>query len=228
MLAIEALVAGYGDAVVLEGVDLELRRGETLAVLGRNGVGKTTLMLAIMGHVRCHSGRIALEGRDLGEVAAVGRAGLGIGWVPQERDIFASLTVAENLRVGARPGPFDLARVYRLLPRLEERRRNYGDQLSGGEQQMLAIGRALMVNPRLLLLDEPFEGLAPIIVEQLSGLIAALRDEGMSCLLVEQHAEAALALSDRAVVFERGRIVCEGGATDLLGRLDELAQLLAV
>ena len=229
LLEIEGLRAGYGDAVVLSEVSLALEQGQSLSVLGRNGVGKTTLILAIMGQADVMKGSIEFAGRSLKATARSSRAALGLAWVPQERDIFPSLTVTENLRVGARPGPFDLKAIYSIMPRLYERRDNYGDQLSGGEQQMLAIGRSLLVNPRLLLLDEPFEGLAPIIVEEIAKLIRELNKEhGLSIVIVEQHAKAALALSDHAIVIERGQIVVRGASDDLLASFESLKHHLSV
>jgi branched-chain amino acid transport system ATP-binding protein len=229
LLSVHNLRAGYGEAVVLSDFSFDLAPGETLAILGRNGVGKTTLIQALMGQARIMSGDIFFAGERLNLVGRYNRAAIGLGWVPQERDIFASLTVSENLRVGARPGKFDIARIYDMMPRLHERRGNFGDQLSGGEQQMLAIGRALMVNPRLLLLDEPFEGLAPIIVQELEHLIRSLKNEhGLSCIIVEQHAKAALALSDRGLIIERGRIAVQASATELLEKFDDYKRYLAV
>jgi branched-chain amino acid transport system ATP-binding protein len=216
LLRVEGLSAGYGDAVVLEGIAFALEEGDSLALLGRNGMGKTTLLSTLMGATRRHAGSIRHRGRDLAAVPAHGRAALGLGWVPQERDIFASLTVAENLTVSARPGPWDLRRVYGLFPRLEERRANLGNQLSGGEQQMLAMGRALLINPRLLLLDEPLEGLAPLIVHELLGVIERLIQEGsMAVVLVEQHARQILPLTRQAMVLERGRQVYLGPSETL-------------
>ena len=208
LLALDCVSAGYGDSVVLDECSLALREGESLALLGRNGVGKTTLLSTVMGHTRIHRGGLRWLDKDLTKVPRHGRAALGLGWVPQEREIFASLTVEENLLVAARPGKWDLARVFELFPRLRERRRNSGNALSGGEQQMLAMGRALMLNPRLLLLDEPLEGLAPVIVEELCAAIRRMvAEEGQSFILVEQHLEQALELTQRCVVLERGRVV---------------------
>jgi branched-chain amino acid transport system ATP-binding protein len=205
LLELHDVRAGYGEAVVLDGISLEVPESGSLAVLGRNGVGKSTLLLTIMGFTRLRRGRIVFRGSDIASLAPHQRARLGIGWVAQEREIFPSLSVEENLCVAARPGPWHLQQVYRLFPRLEERRANLGNQLSGGEQQMLAIARALMTNPALLLLDEPLEGLAPIIVEELA---AALKNiEGVATILVEQHTEVALCLTEEAIVVERGRIV---------------------
>lgn len=218
LLAIEAISAGYGSAVVLDRVTLAVREGEALALLGRNGVGKTTLVAAVMGvGVRLHGGRIAFAGRDVSRMPSERRAALGLGWVPQERNVFRSLTVEENLTAVARPGPWTPRRVYELFPRLEERRRNLGSQLSGGEQQMLAMGRALMLNPRLLLLDEPLEGLAPVVVQ---GLLEAIRritrGEGMAAVVVEQHAHQILPITDSAAILERGRLVHHGPSAELL------------
>jgi branched-chain amino acid transport system ATP-binding protein len=216
LLTIENPSAGYGAAVVLTGVSLALPEGASLAVLGRNGVGKTTLLTSIVGLTRHVGGSLRLDGRDLTRLRPEQRAAAGIGWVPQERNIFRSLTVAENLTAVARPGPWDVSRVYALFPRLAERRRNMGNQLSGGEQQMLAIGRALMLNPRLLLLDEPTEGLAPIIVEELLSVLRRLvRDEGLAALIVEQHAQKVLGVTDQAIILERGSVVHAGPSAAL-------------
>ena len=228
-LRVEGLVAGYGESVVLDGVDLELPAGESMALLGRNGVGKTTLVASLVGVTRRHAGRIALAGRDLTPLAAYRRAAAGIGWVPQERNIFRSLSVEENLDAVARPGAWDVARVYTLFPRLAERRAHLGTQLSGGEQQMLAVARALVLNPRLLLLDEPLEGLAPIIVEELLGAIVRIvRDEGMSALIVEQHPRLVLGMTQRAVVLDRGRVAHAGPSAALARDAAALERLLGV
>lgn len=208
LLTIEHVSAGYGDAVVLDNCSLVLYDGQSLALLGRNGVGKTTLLSTVMGHTRVHRGSIRWLDQDLAKVPRYRRAALGLGWVPQEREIFPSLTVEENLLVASRPGKWDLTRVFELFPRLRERRHNWGNALSGGEQQMLAIGRALMLNPRLLLLDEPLEGLAPVIVDELCVAIGRMvAQEGQSLILVEQHLEQALELTQRCAVLERGRVV---------------------
>src|SRR5262252_9218408 len=202
LLTIERLSAGYGEAVVLNEVSLALAEGQSLALLGRNGMGKTTLINSIVGVTRFIAGRIGLDGRDITPLRADQRALAGIGWVPQERNIFKSLTVEENLTAVARPGPWTEARIYELFPRLEERRRNLGNQLSGGEQQMLAVGRALILNPRVILLDEPLEGLAPILVEELLlALRRIIRDESMSAILVEQNAQKVLGVTDRAAIL---------------------------
>ena len=208
--------AGYGDAVVLDGVSFSITEGNGIALLGRNGVGKSTLIQTIMGFTQFLSGTILWRGSEIQAVKPHLRARMGLGWVPQERDIFPSLSVEENLTVVARSGPWDLAKVYDLFPRLKERRENKGNQLSGGEQQMLAIGRTLMTNPSMLLLDEPLEGLAPIIVEELGDAIARMvREAGMTLLLVEQHAEVALSMTDEALILERGRIVHHAPAKEL-------------
>ena len=208
LLVLEDVRAGYGDSIVLDGVSLELPETGGLAVLGRNGVGKSTLMLTIMGHTAMRRGKIIFDGRDITPLPAHQRARAGIGWVAQEREIFPSLSVEENLTVAARPGRWDIGAVYALFPRLAERRGNRGNHLSGGEQQMLAFARALMTNPRLLILDEPFEGLAPIIVDDLANAIRRMASDGdMAFLLVEQHVDLALSMTDRAIVIERGRVV---------------------
>src|SRR5262245_29822102 len=208
LLRVEGLRAGYGEAVVLPNMSLTLPEGQVLALLGRNGTGKTTLINSIVGVTRRFGGTLALGGTDLTAMRPDQRARAGIGWVPQERNIFRSLTVEENMTAVAQPGPWTVAKVYEMFPRLAERRKNFGNQLSGGEQQMLAIGRALTLNPKLLLLDEPLEGLAPIIVEE---LIAALKrivqSEGTCAIVVEQNPKKVLSLADRAVVLERGAIV---------------------
>lgn len=229
LLTIESLRAGYGEAVVLNDVSLRLNQGETLALLGRNGTGKTTLINTLAGATRHHGGSIMLDGIALHRLSAYQRAGAGIGWVPQERNIFKSLTVDENLSAIARPGAWHPGRVYEMFPRLAERKNNMGTQLSGGEQQMLAVGRALVLNPKLLLLDEPLEGLAPIIVEELLAAIARItREEGLSAILVEQHPQAILKISHTALVLDQGRVVHSGAAADLLAKPDLLNQLLGV
>ncbi len=216
LLKIEGLTAGYGKAVVLSDISISIAHGQTLAVLGRNGMGKTTLVLSIVGTTNRFAGTIALDGEDITARRPDQRANAGIGWVPQERNIFKSLTVEENLTAVARPGPWSLAKVYELFPRLAERRQNFGGQLSGGEQQMLAVGRALILNPRVILLDEPLEGLAPIVVEELiRALRIAIRDAGMAAILVEQHAQQVLGMADRAVILERGTVVYEGTSEEL-------------
>ena len=215
LLELKDVRAGYGDAIVLDGVSLAVPEGGTLAVLGRNGVGKSTLILTILGFTRLHRGQILWKGRDVSRLAPHRRVQLGIGWVAQEREIFPSLTVEENLLVAARPGAWTLDKVYGLFGRLKERRANMGNQLSGGEQQMLAMARALMTNPTLLLLDEPLEGLAPIIVEELRAALQRMfRDEGMAALLVEQHTGVALGLTQDALVIERGAIAHRARSED--------------
>jgi len=217
LLHVDKLWAGYGEAVVLEDVSFTLNEGDSLSLLGRNGMGKTTLLSTLMGAANYRSGTMRFGGQDLSKVAPHARAHLGLGWVPQERDIFASLTVEENLTVVATKGPWDLAKVYAMFPRLQERRSNLGNQLSGGEQQMLALGRALMLNPKLLLLDEPLEGLAPLIVQELLSIIQQLTEEsGMAVILVEQHARQILPLTRQALVLERGKGVYQGAAQPLL------------
>ncbi len=208
LLALDNLCAGYGEAIVISDICLRLDEGRSLAVLGRNGVGKTTLVNSIIGVTRHRGGRVILKGRDITRLSSDERARGGIGWTPQERNIFRSLTVEENLTAVARKGPWTLARVFEMFPRLAERRGNFGNQLSGGEQQMLAIGRALVLNPKLILLDEPTEGLAPVIVEELlRALRRIIREEGLSCVVIEQHAKKILGVTDEAIILERGMIV---------------------
>lgn len=229
LLCIESLRAGYGEAVILHDVNLSLAQGETLALLGRNGTGKTTLMNTIAGATRQHGGSVSLNGVELHALPSHARASVGIGWVPQERDIFKSLTVMENLTAVARPGAWTPARVFELFPRLAERQNNMGNQLSGGEQQMLAVGRALVLNPKLLLLDEPLEGLAPIIVQELLRAIARItREEGLSAIIVEQHPQAILAISHQAVVLDQGRVIHSGPAYGLLQQTALLDRLLGI
>ena len=217
LLAFRGVRAGYGDAVVLDDISLEIAERGSLAVLGRNGVGKSTLLLTLMGFTAVARGGIVWRGADITRMAPHRRARAGIGWVAQEREIFPTLSVEENLTVAARPGRWDMAAVYELFPRIRERRMAKGNQLSGGEQQMLAIARALMTNPALLLLDEPLEGLAPIIVEELvRGLDRMITEEGTAVILVEQHAEIALSLTEHALLLERGAIVHRARSADLL------------
>ncbi|MEW5422213.1 ABC transporter ATP-binding protein [Amorphus sp. 3PC139-8] len=217
LLRVENLVAGYGAAVVLSGVSFSLEEGKSLALLGRNGTGKTTLINSLVGVTTYKSGRIVFAGNDIARTAVEARAKLGIGWVPQERNIFRSLTVEENLTATARPGAWTLERVYTLFPRLAERKTNMGNQLSGGEQQMLAVARALMLNPRLLLLDEPLEGLAPIIVDELMGVLhRVVREEGLSAIIVEQKARKILTETDKAIILDRGTVVYESTSQALL------------
>ena len=217
LLQLRGVCAGYGASRILHALDLSLFPCETLVVMGRNGVGKTTLIETIIGLTTHETGEILWEGSPIQQLAPHLRNRAGIAWVPQQREVFRSLTVEENLRVVRCPGAWDVARVYDLFPRLHERRRNYGDQLSGGEQQMLALGRALMTNPRLLLLDEPVEGLAPIVVEQMLNAIDRMRETGdMTILLVEQKYDLALAHSERCVVLDHGSVVHQGPSAALL------------
>jgi branched-chain amino acid transport system ATP-binding protein len=228
-LQVENLSAGYGEAVILDKVSLALAQGQTLALLGRNGTGKTTLINTLVGATRQHAGTILLGGVPLHTLPSHKRADAGVGWVPQERNIFKSLTVHENLTAVARPGPWTAERVYAMFPRLAERKTNLGTQLSGGEQQMLAMGRALVLNPRLLLLDEPLEGLAPIIVQELLGAIARItRGEGLSAIIVEQHPQAILAISHRVVVLDHGTVVHSSPAEQLRDAPELLDRLLGV
>lgn len=235
LLRLEGVSAGYGEAVVLHDISLGLNEGETLALLGRNGTGKTTLMDTLIGVTTQHGGSIHLGDKAIHKMAPHERAAAGIGWVPQERNIFKSLTVHENLTAVAREAgntkhrAWTPERVYELFPRLAERQDNLGTQLSGGEQQMLAVGRALVLNPRLLLLDEPLEGLAPIIVEELLRAIARItREEGLSAIIVEQHPQAILKISHQAVVLDHGTVVHRGNAQALLEQPDQLDRLLGV
>ncbi len=228
-LDLSGLRAGYGDTVVLEDIDLTITAGASVAVLGRNGVGKSTLLETVMGHTRRHQGRISLAGTDIGDQAPHRRVAAGLGYVPQEREVFPSLSVRENLAVAARPGDWDLDRVFDFFPQLAARRGNRGNQLSGGEQQMLAIGRALMGNPTVLLMDEPSEGLAPVIVAELAKGLARLRDEaGLTILLVEQNSQLALDFADRCLVMNRGRIVHDGPSAALNSDAELRQSLLGV
>ncbi|HZO02629.1 MAG TPA: ABC transporter ATP-binding protein [Burkholderiales bacterium] len=227
MLSLSKVRAGYGETVVLEDVDLELAERGALAVLGRNGVGKSTLLATIMGHTTFHSGELVFRREPIARRAVYDRCRLGIGYVPQERLIFPSLSVHENLDVARRPGRWTLDRVYDLFPRLRERRAAYGNQLSGGEQQMLAIGRALMGNPSLLLMDEPLEGLAPIIVETLLGSLKKLvAEDSLAIVLVEQHAKLALQVTQNAIVLNRGRVSFSGPSAELLADPRRLTSLV--
>lgn len=229
LLALENVWAGYGDAVILEDISFALGEADSLALLGRNGMGKTTLLSTLMGATRFKSGRMRYRCEDLTVVPGHARARLGLGWVPQERDIFPSLSVEENLLVVARPGAWDLKRVYDLFPRLKERRSNMGNQISGGEQQMLALARALMLNPKLLLLDEPLEGLAPLIVQELLRIIGQMVNSGeMAVILVEQHAHQILPLTRQALVLERGRVVYSGESEVLCQDHSQLDKWLGV
>jgi branched-chain amino acid transport system ATP-binding protein len=216
LLNVDRLTAGYGEAIVLTDVSFTIAEGQALALLGRNGMGKTTLVNSIIGVTRHIDGSISLDGRDITPLRPDQRAHAGIAWVPQERNIFRSLTVEENMTAVEQPGPWTLAKVYGLFPRLAERRRNLGDELSGGEQQMLAIARALVLNPRILLLDEPLEGLAPILIEELlAALRKIIREEGLSAILVEHNAQKSLAVTDLAIVIERGSIIYRGDSAEL-------------
>jgi len=230
LMRAEGLTAGYGDAIVLDDVSLALDEGDSLAVLGRNGVGKTTLLLTLLGLTRLKRRRITLLGGDITRQPTWRRALAGLGWVPQERLMFPSLTVEEHLTAVERGrGPWNLQRVYKVFPRLEERRSNYGNQLSGGEQQMLAIARALMTNPKLLLLDEPMEGLAPIIVQELVKVIGQIVRAGeFAVIVVEQHARLALGLTTQAIVLDRGRVVHRAASDALLSDPATLERLIAV
>jgi branched-chain amino acid transport system ATP-binding protein len=229
LLDVVDIHAGYGEALVLHGISLALEEGGSLAVLGRNGVGKTTLLLTLMGETDVRQGRVIWRGEDITRMPPHRRARAGLGWIPQERDVFQSLTVDENLTVVARPGRWDRERVYALFPRLAERRDQKGNHLSGGEQQMLAIGRTLTINPAVLLLDEPLEGLAPIVVEELSAAIAAMSAEGsMGLVLVEQHTEIALSLTGQAIVIERGTVVHRGPSAALLADFALLDRLIGL
>ncbi len=228
-IELHGVTAGYGETVVLENLQLRLERGASLSVLGRNGVGKTTLLATLMGLATLHAGRIVLNGQDVAHLPIYRRNALGLGYVPQGREIFPSLTVPENLAVAARPGRWNTQAVYQLFPRLRERRRNYGAQLSGGEQQMLAIGRALVGNPTVLLLDEPSEGLAPVIVQELHAVLLRLqRDEAVAMLLVEQKAPLALAFAERCIVMDRGGIAYDGATAQLQADPARLNRLLGV
>jgi branched-chain amino acid transport system ATP-binding protein len=229
LLAVDGVTAGYGDAVVLDDLSLSMEEGDSLALLGRNGMGKTTLLTTLMGLTKLHRGTIRWRGGNLAAMPTHRRCHAGLGWVPQERYMFPSLTVEEHLTAVARPGPWTVPKVYGIFPRLAERRANFGNQLSGGEQQMLAIGRALMVNPSLLLLDEPMEGLAPIIVQELMSVIRDLVEEtGMAVIVVEQHAKLALSLTRNALVLERGRVVHRGTSEALAADEATLHRLVAV
>jgi branched-chain amino acid transport system ATP-binding protein len=228
LLVVDKLVAGYGEAVVLDRVSFALAEGKALALLGRNGAGKTTLIETLVGHTTWRSGSIRLAGHDIARLAPERRARAGIGWVPQERGIFKSLSVEENLTAIARPGAWTVGRAFQLFPRLAERRRNLGNQLSGGEQQMLAIARALVLNPRLLLLDEPLEGLAPIIVEEVLAALGRILGEGQSAIIVEQKARQILAVTNHALILERGAVTLDGDSAALLADAHTLESRLGV
>ena len=228
-LTLRQVSAGYGETVVLEDVNLALAPGESISVIGRNGVGKTTLLATVMGHTTVHRGAVTLGGERLERVPIFRRARRGLGWVPQEREIFPSLSVRENLTIGARPGQWTLERVFELFPNLAARLSNMGNQLSGGEQQMLSIARALLTNPSVLLMDEPTEGLAPVIVEALAAILQRLRGEGaLSIVLVEQNSRVALAFSPRTIVMDKGRIVYDGESAALSADPERLAALIGV
>ena len=229
LLRMDEVWSGYGEAIVLEAISLAMDEGDSLALLGRNGMGKTTLIATLMGAARQTRGTIRFKGQDIAHLPGHRRAHAGLGWVPQERDIFASLSVEENLRVVARAGPWNLERVYATFPRLLERRANMGNQLSGGEQQMLAMGRALMLNPRLMLLDEPLEGLAPLIAQDLLRVVGEMVKDGRTAvILVEQHAHQILPLTRQAVVLERGRVAWQGASATLSAEPGLLDRLLGV
>ena len=228
-LELSHVSAGYGETVVLEDVSLALAPGESISVIGRNGVGKTTLLATAMGHTTLHKGEVALGGQSLARVPIHRRALMGLGFVPQEREIFPSLSVRENLEVGARPGDWTQERVFELFPNLKARLSNKGNQLSGGEQQMLSIARALLTNPTILLMDEPTEGLAPVIVEALAAVLSRLRQAGgLSIVLVEQNSRVALEFSPRTIVMDKGRIVYDGESAPLRADPDRLAKLIGV
>jgi branched-chain amino acid transport system ATP-binding protein len=229
LLRLDAVTAGYRDTVVLEGISVVLNANEAWAILGRNGVGKTTLLMTLMGLTTMRSGTIIFDDADITTLDPHRRARAGLGYVPQEREIFPSLTVDENLRVATREGEWTRARVYDLFPRLAERRRNYGNQLSGGEQQMLAVGRALVGNPKLLLLDEPFEGLAPVIIDTLVTALMRLRQESkITTILVEQQVDIALEMTENALVLDKGQVVWQGTSAALAADHDRLASLVGL
>jgi branched-chain amino acid transport system ATP-binding protein len=228
ILEVRDVTAGYDRTVILEEVRFALPSGAALAVLGRNGVGKTTLMRTIAGQTDLHRGEIRLDAEDISRLPAWARTRRGLALVPQEREIFPSLTVAENITVGARPGAWTLDRLFGLFPMLAARRRNYGNQLSGGEQQMLSIARALALQPKVLLMDEPFEGLAPTIVDMLVEVFYALRRDGLSIVLVEQHARLALEMTDQAIALVRGKVVLQRTSRSLLDEPELLERALAV
>ncbi len=228
-LELRQVVAGYGETVVLEDIALALKPGENISIIGRNGVGKTTLLATVMGHTRIYRGDILLDGNSLVGVPVYARALRGLGYVPQEREIFPSLSVRENLEIAARPGHWTQERVFELFPNIKARLGNMGNQLSGGEQQMLSIARALLTNPSVLLMDEPTEGLAPVIVEALTAVLIRLRAESaLSIILVEQNSRVALAFSDRTVVMSKGRIVYDGASAALRDDPEKLAQFVGV
>ena len=228
-LELDGVFSGYGETVIVENVRLAIKAGETLAVIGRNGVGKTTLLSTVMGHNALHRGRVLLSGKDISRLPPYLRVAAGLGYVPQEREIFPSLTLRENLDVAARPGLWTMEAVFELFPRLKDRQRNRGAQLSGGEQQMLAIGRALIGNPAVILMDEPSEGLAPVIVEELTRAVRHLTGtQGLTLVLVEQNTRLALEISPRIVVMSRGRIIYDGPSEPLKQNRHELDRLIGV
>ena len=228
-LELDGVSAGYGETVVIENIRLALAEGETLSIIGRNGVGKTTLLATVMGHNTLHGGDVRLHGATIARLAPHRRNWAGLGWVPQEREVFPSLTLRENLDVAARPGPWTVDKVFALFPRLAERQRNRGNQLSGGEQQMLAIARALIGNPSVVLMDEPSEGLAPVIVDELARAVKRLAStEGLATILVEQNTRLALDISPRTAVMDRGRIVFDGASDELKRNAEKLHRLIGV
>jgi branched-chain amino acid transport system ATP-binding protein len=228
-LVLDNVRAGYGETVVLEDIKLSLAPGETVSIIGRNGVGKSTLLATIMGHTNLHGGHIALHGKDISKLATYRRVTSGLGYVPQEREIFPSLTVRENLDVAARPGAWNFKTVCDLFPRLAERATNMGNQLSGGEQQMLAIARALVGDPSVVLMDEPSEGLAPVIVEELGRAIKRLTQAGdLSTIVVEQNSRLALDIAPRTIVMDRGHIVYDGPSETLRNDPAKLEHFIGV
>jgi branched-chain amino acid transport system ATP-binding protein len=228
-LELKGVSAGYGETVVLEEVSVALAPGESISIIGRNGVGKTTLLATVMGHTNLHKGDVVLAGSSIARVPVYRRALLGLGFVPQEREIFPSLSVRENLEVGARAGAWTQERIFELFPNLKARLSNKGNQLSGGEQQMLSIARALLTNPSVLLMDEPTEGLAPVIVEALAAVLAQLRKAGgLSIILVEQNSRVALEFSPRTIIMDKGRIVYDGESAPLRADPERLAKFIGV
>ena len=228
-LDIDRVSAGYGETIVIEDVRLALKKGENVSIIGRNGVGKSTLLATVMGHTTLHAGSLRVHGRDISRLAPHRRVLAGLGYVPQEREIFPSLTLRENLEVALRPGPWTIEAVFELFPRLAERQASRGNQLSGGEQQMLSIGRALVGNPSMILMDEPTEGLAPVLVEELVRSVKRLtQSEGLSLLLVEQNTRLALEISPRTIVMDRGRIVFDGASEALKRNPAQLEELIGV
>lgn len=228
-LELKGVSAGYGETVVLEDVNVALAPGESISIIGRNGVGKTTLLATVMGHTNLHKGDVTLAGKSIARVPVHRRALMGLGFVPQEREIFPSLTVRENLEVGARAGAWTQERIFDLFPNLKERLSNKGNQLSGGEQQMLSIARALLTNPSVLLMDEPTEGLAPVIVEALAEVLAQLRKAGgLSIILVEQNSRVALEFSPRTIIMDKGSIVYDGESAPLRADPERLAKFIGV